>query len=173
MGPRFKWEPMQRLCCSVEPFGHTWWKGCNLFNPGHKETHGPSISKKENSPSSALQPSGHNENVCSSKKTLILAKLKRRLSTYDTIVHGMQRDEPNSSNEPKHWSRTTKNKLTTIQVSGSGHVPLKRNPLFPGGWQWLSRYIMVENFNHSALCKNVTSKFKLLCLTYGFPCQVR
>ena len=31
----------------------------------------------------------------------------------------------------------------------------------------------MENLNKSALCKNVTSKFKLLCLTYGFPHQVR
>ena len=34
----------------------------------------------------------------------------------------------------------------------------------------MSGYIIVENLNKSALCKNVTSKFKLLCLTYGFPC---
>ena len=37
----------------------------------------------------------------------------------------------------------------------------------------MSGYIIVENLNKSVLCKNVTSKFKLLCLTYGFPCQVR
>ena len=37
----------------------------------------------------------------------------------------------------------------------------------------MSRYIIVENLNKSALCKNVISKFKLLCLAYGFPHQVR
>ena len=37
----------------------------------------------------------------------------------------------------------------------------------------MSGYIRVQNLNHSALCKTVTQKFKLLCLTYQFPCHVR
>ena len=37
----------------------------------------------------------------------------------------------------------------------------------------MSSYIIVENLQKSALCKTVTAKFKLLCLTFGFPRQVR
>ena len=37
----------------------------------------------------------------------------------------------------------------------------------------MSGYIIVENLMKSALCKTVTTKFCLLCLTYGFPHQVR
>ena len=37
----------------------------------------------------------------------------------------------------------------------------------------MSGYIMVENLAKSALCRTVTQKFKLLCLTYGHPRQVR
>ena len=37
----------------------------------------------------------------------------------------------------------------------------------------MSGYIIVENLMKSAMCKIVTSKFKLLCLTYGFTHQVR
>ena len=36
-----------------------------------------------------------------------------------------------------------------------------------------SGYRMVENLAKSALCRTVTQKFKLLCLTYGHPRQVR
>ena len=48
---------------------------------------------------------------------------------------GMQRAEPKSSNQTKHRSRATKNRLITIQISGSGHVILERNPVFRGGQQ--------------------------------------
>ena len=34
-------------------------------------------------------------------------------------------------------------------------------------------YIFMENMNRHAPCKLVTKKFKLLCLTYKKPCQVR
>ena len=35
----------------------------------------------------------------------------------------------------------------------------------------MSGYIIVENLMKSALCKMVTAKFHLLCLTYGFPAR--
>ena len=37
----------------------------------------------------------------------------------------------------------------------------------------MSGYIFVEVLNKNAKCKTVTEKFKLLCLTYGFPREVR
>ena len=37
----------------------------------------------------------------------------------------------------------------------------------------MSGYIIVENLAKSALCRTVTQKFKLLCMTYGHPRQVR
>ena len=37
----------------------------------------------------------------------------------------------------------------------------------------MSRYIFVETLNKNAKCKTVTDKFKLLCITYGFPREVR
>ena len=37
----------------------------------------------------------------------------------------------------------------------------------------MSGYIFVEVMNKNAKCKTVTEKFKLLCLTYGFPREVR
>ena len=37
----------------------------------------------------------------------------------------------------------------------------------------MSAYIIVENLAKSALCRTVTQMFKLLCLTYGHPRQVR
>ena len=37
----------------------------------------------------------------------------------------------------------------------------------------MSGYIIIENLNKSALCRTVTQKFKLQCMTYGHPCQVR
>ena len=37
----------------------------------------------------------------------------------------------------------------------------------------LSGYIFVENMSKHASCKKVTEKFKLLCLTYGMPREVR
>jgi len=37
----------------------------------------------------------------------------------------------------------------------------------------MSGYIIVENLNKSALCRTVTRKFKLQCMAYGYPRQVR
>ena len=37
----------------------------------------------------------------------------------------------------------------------------------------MSSYIIVKNLQKSALCKTVTAKFKLHCLTFGFLGQVR
>ena len=37
----------------------------------------------------------------------------------------------------------------------------------------MSGYIFVETLNKNAKCKTVTEKFKLLCITYGFPREVR
>ena len=37
----------------------------------------------------------------------------------------------------------------------------------------MSGYIFVETLSKNAKCKTVTEKFKLLCLTYGFPREVR
>ena len=37
----------------------------------------------------------------------------------------------------------------------------------------MSGYIFVETLNRHAKCKTVTEKFKLLCVTYGFPREVR
>ena len=37
----------------------------------------------------------------------------------------------------------------------------------------MSGYIFVENLQKNATCQKVTEKFKLMCLTYGFPREVR
>ena len=37
----------------------------------------------------------------------------------------------------------------------------------------MSGYIFVEQIHKSAKYKTVTEKFRLLALTYGFPCEVR
>ena len=37
----------------------------------------------------------------------------------------------------------------------------------------MSGYIFVECLSKNAKCKTVTEKFKLLCITYGFPREVR
>ena len=37
----------------------------------------------------------------------------------------------------------------------------------------MSGYIFVENMSKHASCKRVTEKFKLLCLTYSMPREVR
>ena len=37
----------------------------------------------------------------------------------------------------------------------------------------MSGYSFVENLQKSTKCKKVIEKFRLLTLTYGFPCQVR
>ena len=37
----------------------------------------------------------------------------------------------------------------------------------------MSGYIFVETLNRHARCKTVTERFKLLCVTYGFPREVR
>ena len=37
----------------------------------------------------------------------------------------------------------------------------------------MSGYIFVETLHKSARCKTVTERFKILCLTFGFPREVR
>ena len=79
---------------------------------------------------------------------------------------------PKLSSQPKHRSRATKTDLQPFESVGLDMFRWKRiQNLFIV--HRMSGYIIIENLNRSVLCKTMTQKFKLLCLTYGFPLQVR